>query len=466
MSEDHHHSENRKGRSAREILRRAFETIEQLGSTDTNEATGACLSHFRLRMLAATAWAKQSEAVHLRLCAVCRTNLEMIQTQLLCEEPSAPDAMTSAPFGDDAMAMRSGTDTRETVIRSYFGALRSVLAQPKSWSLGDSWFLIRELRHYADDAALLDGEVRSRLADEYADMVDRAPAAVKVVLVYGLIPFQASRAFARDLARAISARSDALAHHVMVFALVTDAVHLIKAVDPGTWQRMVIDTEPRLQSFRKQADDAIDRIVSTVGDTPLCDTRADLLRTVKTMSDALFASRDSLEAVLQLMTLRYYLATIASYARTTRPALLQFFGELRDLVMRRVQAHGAAVQLAIEACESLCIGFSNNLIPIQDPNYTVLSRHDRLLRSLALPSIRPEDLVDRREREVELLVRRVEVGREAHAGGRTVVAHDVLGIQLVRDLFRVRDHDRHRSAATFGVARSAQLEAARVGEVD
>lgn len=44
------------------------------------------------------------------------------------------------------------------------------------------------------------------------------------------------------------------------------------------------------------------------------------------------------------------------------------------------------------------------------------SRHDRLLRRLLIPAIRSQNLVDRCEGDLQLLVRRVEVQEEADAG--------------------------------------------------
>src|SRR4051794_22648946 len=96
----------------------------------------------------------------------------------------------------------------------------------------------------------------------------------------------------------------------------------------------------------------------------------------------------------------------------------------------------------------------------------MLLRHDRLLCSLPFPPIRSQDFIHGRERELELLIRRVEVRREADAGSGAEVADDVLGVQLERDFFRVRHEHRYRTAAALGFAWGAQFEAARVGEVD
>src|SRR4051812_28999170 len=91
-------------------------------------------------------------------------------------------------------------------------------------------------------------------------------------------------------------------------------------------------------------------------------------------------------------------------------------------------------------------------------------RHDRLLRRLPFPSIGSQDLVDGREGELDLLIRRVEVRREAHARSGTEVADDVFGVQFECDFFRVRHEDGYRTAAAVRSARCAQFEAARVGE--
>src|SRR5207302_2063618 len=59
-----------------------------------------------------------------------------------------------------------------------------------------------------------------------------------------------------------------------------------------------------------------------------------------------------------------------------------------------------------------------------------------------------------------------EVRGETDAGAGAEVADDIFGIQLERDFFRVRHEHGDRSAAAITVARGAQLESARIGEVD
>src|SRR6266550_8847326 len=85
---------------------------------------------------------------------------------------------------------------------------------------------------------------------------------------------------------------------------------------------------------------------------------------------------------------------------------------------------------------------------------------------MPLPAAGTQDVIDGSERIVDLLVRRVEMRREADAGLRPVVADDIDAIQFQRDFARMRRADRHRAAAASSVTRRAHVEAPAVGELD
>src|SRR6266550_8464833 len=85
---------------------------------------------------------------------------------------------------------------------------------------------------------------------------------------------------------------------------------------------------------------------------------------------------------------------------------------------------------------------------------------------MPLPAAGTQDVIDRGERIVDLLIRSVEMRREADAGLRPEVAQDIDAIQFQRHFARMRRADRYRAATASGVTRRAHVEAPAIGELD
>jgi len=329
-----------------DALIRVAKTLEQRALAQSSRRSLHCLTQPRLEQLASCAAAEPEEIYHLQHCRVCRIGLAAIEAEF--EE----NMREQGTMGIRSMAMREGRTAPESLIAPLLAACRSAIRDTKTtWTIEGAWALLEQLRKHINALEALDVETRRQFAAEYADIVAKAPEPMKVVLTYGIIRLREAKRFAMTAAREIARRDDPVAHRVLAFVVRSEAKELA-SIDAQALHDA--NAEAAIAGYVARADAAIERFMQAVG---LPHTLAEAWERIEedaiALAAPLFASRAPVATVLHLLTLRYYLGTVADYLRYTYSDLLQDFPELSKKIHRCASEHRAALVLAMEATEKL-----------------------------------------------------------------------------------------------------------------
>jgi hypothetical protein len=303
-----------------------------------------CLSLSDLARVAAWEALTPEQTYHIRHCRACRIAVEAVR-----DEPGAyEDAMPGS-----TKEMPERRIAAEALVLPILRAIRNAIAERADWSLQGSWALLEFLKKYADETGLMDPFTRRRCAAEYAELVERAPEPMKVVLVYGLVRLKDSRRFAMNVAREIAGRDDALAHRILVYVLLSEAAEL-KTIDSVRWEELAAGARPFIAGHRHRVELAMVRFLSAVKPPhTLREAAAVLRKDAGAFAATMFAERDASSTLLHLLAIREYLGRVARYVHETHSDLIDCFPDLVAILHAGVRENGGALLLAMEAAEKL-----------------------------------------------------------------------------------------------------------------
>jgi len=303
-----------------------------------------CLSLSNLDKVASWEALTPEQTYHLRHCRACRMAVETVRDEAgACTDPK-PGLTKEMPECRIAA---------EALVVPILSAIRNAIDEREDWSLQGSWALLEFLKKYADETGRMDPFARRRCAVEYAELVERAPEPMKVVLVYGLVRLKDSRRFAMNVAREIAGRDDTLAHHVLVYVLLSEAAEL-KTIDSVRWEELAAGARPFIDGHRHRVQLAMLRFLSAVKPPHTLREAAAVLRSdAGALAATMFAERDASSTLLHLLAIREYLGKVARYVHETQSELIDYFPDLVATLHAGVRENGAALLLAMEAAEKL-----------------------------------------------------------------------------------------------------------------